>query len=176
MGRVRAGDTAAVQTLCERYGQHVLRAVRRKMHQRLRIRYDSQDFTQAVWASILAVSPDRFTFANPEELVRYLARMASNKVVDVYREQNGPTRDVSRERPLDASGAPVADRRASTPSQVAIADERWEQLLSQVAPAHRAVVQMLRDGHTYLEIAERLHVHTKTIQRIVRNLSERLDP
>lgn len=175
MGQVRAGNSDALQEMCKRYGDHVLRVVRRKMHHRLRTRYDSVDFLQAVWASFIAVPPDRYTFASSQELVNYLARMACNKVVDVYREQLGPKRDANREQPLNAFESPVADTRVSTPSQLAIADERWQQLLNQVPQSQRPVVEMLRQGHTYEEIAERLGLHPKTIQRLVRKLSERLE-
>ena len=49
--KVGEGDHDATTTLVREYGSHILRAVRRRMSVRVRDRYDSEDFTQAVWAS-----------------------------------------------------------------------------------------------------------------------------
>ena len=49
---VRAGDQAASEALVHEYGSHIMRAVRRRMKRRMRDRFDSQDFAQAVWASV----------------------------------------------------------------------------------------------------------------------------
>ena len=47
---------------------------------------------------------------------------------------------------------------------------------SSLTPREREVVKMLREGHTHMEIAERLGLHPKAIQRLVRKLWERLKP
>jgi RNA polymerase sigma-70 factor (ECF subfamily) len=175
MRRVRAGNAEAAREVFDRYSPHVLRVVRRRMHQRLRAQYDSADFAQAVWASFFADSPDRFDFDGPQALVNYLANVAANKVVDVVRRRvQAAKRDLTRERPLPAPrGGADADlpARHPTPSQVAIAEERWEQLLEGQPPRCRRVLELLREGHTHQEAADQTGIHPKVIQRMLRKLS-----
>ena len=54
MQSVREGSQEAARTLFERYGPHIRRVVRRKLHQKLRPQFDSVDFVQDVWASFFA--------------------------------------------------------------------------------------------------------------------------
>src|SRR5262249_40177836 len=133
MERMRAGCPEAARELFDRYGAHVLLVVRRKLHQRLRTQYDSLDFTQAVWASFFAVPPQRYTFDGPDELLGFLSQLASNKVIEVFRARFRTNKhNLNREVPIrddDAVQAPEPSARQPTPSQVAMAKERWEQLV-----------------------------------------------
>jgi RNA polymerase sigma-70 factor (ECF subfamily) len=174
MERVRSGCRAAAQELFDSFSGHILRVVRRKLHQRMRTQYDSVDFAQAVWASFFAVPPERFTFDNPDALAGFLAQVASNKVAEAYRRRVLTTkRDLNREVPL---GREEIEKPAKTidsqptPSQVAMANERWERLLEGQPPHYRRILEMLRQGHTYREVADRLGLHPKLIQRLIRKL------
>ncbi len=176
MARLREGNREALEEMCLRYGGHIRQAIRRKLHQRLRRQYDSVDFLQAVWASFIAVPPEEYKFESSEQLVMYLSRLASNKVVDALRNRletakNDINREATKPPGADSLAAPQA-----TASQVAIADERWEQLLQGLTPNQRQVVELLHQGHTYEEIGARLNIHPKVIQRLIRKLAERIDP
>lgn len=174
--RLRAGDPAAAVELCRRYGPHLRVVVRRRLDPRLRPRFDSLDFTQEVWASFFALAPDRYAFDSPAALVGFLARMAHNKVVEEVRRQTRTRKhDITREVPLDHCGwgCEVAlDRPSDSPSEQAVAAEQWEQLLDGVPPAHRVVVEQLREGYTYEEIGRRTGISTRSVKRIVRRLKE----
>jgi RNA polymerase sigma factor (sigma-70 family) len=185
MERVRAGCPEAARTLFERYGDHIRRVVRRKLHQRLRTQYDSLDFQQAVWASFFTGEPVHQLFATPEELVAFLTKMAYNKVVDAFRKRMQTTRyDLSRTVSLEepAHAGPDAPTLAGTvaapqptPSQVAIANERWELLNQKLPPQQRRVLDLLRRGYTHAEIAAQAGLHPKVIQRLLRRLNEELN-
>ncbi len=171
MERVRAGDNDALQEVCLRYGEHIRRIVRHKLDARLREQFDSHDFTQDVWASFVAVPRNHYTFETPEQLVLFLARMASNKMTDAWREQGALKRAANRLQVL----VDEPPTRQPSASQLAIADERWEGLLTGLPPVQRQIVELLRLGHTHDEIAERLGVHKKAIQRLVNKLAERVN-
>jgi RNA polymerase sigma-70 factor (ECF subfamily) len=181
---VRGGCPGAAREVFDRYSGHVQRVVRRALHQKLRRQYDSVDFLQSVWASFFQVPAERYTFANPEELMRFLSQVAYNKVADAARGTLGTAkRDATRERSLDqptgarptdgtlAEELPVGD---PTPSQQAIADERWESLVSGLPPGHRRVLELLRDGYTHTEIASIAGIHPKIIQRLLRELRRKM--
>jgi RNA polymerase sigma factor (sigma-70 family) len=181
LGRLRAGCPEAAHELLERYGGYLRAVIRRRLHRKLRSVYDSQDFVQSVWASFLHVPPDRYTFADADELVAFLARVAHNKLAEVFRQRfQTAKRNIGREvalpGPADEEGRDPGppNRRDPTPSQVAIAGEHWERLTRDQPPEVRQVLEMLRQGYGHREIAQRLRLHPKMIQRLVTKLSERI--
>lgn len=172
---LKAGDPAAAAAAYERFGPVVRAAVRRQLHPQLRTRFDSLDFVQDVWASFLAAPPDRYSFESIPALVAFLNRVAFNKVMDVMRRRYGSENDgVAREAPAELAEA-VGDRlrvRHPTPSQWAIAGEEWDRLLGEFPPSYRIILQRLREGYTYDDIARMAGVSVSTINRIVRRLKD----
>jgi RNA polymerase sigma-70 factor (ECF subfamily) len=177
MERVRTGCDEAAREVFDRYSDHVARVVRRYLHQRLRPQYDSLDFLQAVWASFFTAGLERRRFERPQELIAYLSRMACNKVMDAHRKRLGAHKEgpVLEHPPgVDVEGQPAeAAARQPTPSQVVIAEESWERLLRDQPPPLRRALEMLRQGHSYREIAEEVGLHPKALQRFLQKLTER---
>ncbi len=172
----RNGDAEALLRLYNRYGGVVRAAVRRRLPDGLRKEYDSVDFVQDVWASFFTRPPEQTHFDSPDELGGYLATVARNKVAAVCRRRyRSAGYDVTREQPLaraaDGADVPVAGRDA-TPSQCAIAGERWAALAARLPAAHRRVVALLRAGHTQAEIAEKMQLSERHVRRIVDRLRE----
>jgi RNA polymerase sigma-70 factor (ECF subfamily) len=176
MERVQSGSDEAARELFDRYSGHVARVVRRRLHPRLRTQYDSLDFLQAVWASFFT-SPLHRVLERPEDLVGYLSRMACNKIMDANRRRFGAQKaDARRERSLaapDGGPGPEVSARQPTPSQLAIAEESWEKLLKGQPPTLRRALEMLRQGHTYRDIADEVGLHPKALQRFLQKLMER---
>jgi RNA polymerase sigma factor (sigma-70 family) len=178
MAQVRAQSPGAMEELYRRFGEHVQRVVRRRLHQRLRRCYDSQDFLQSVWASFVAVAPGQYSFQSPDELINYLCQIATNKIVEAVRQKLGSTQrhDISRETSLDERNPALAKpSRDPTPSQEVMADEQWERMLQGLTGIQRQVLLLLRQGYTHREVSDRLGLHPKVIQRFLRKLNERLD-
>jgi RNA polymerase sigma-70 factor (ECF subfamily) len=172
MQRLRSGSEEAVQEFLDRYGHHIYRAVRYRLHKGLRTRYDSQDFVQAVCASFLAQPVRERSFDKPDRLIAYLSRMAFHKIVDAMRGHH-------REKSLDGSAAYEARRVADhgpSPSQVAMANERWHHLKDGAPHPAQRILELLRMGVTHKEIAARLGVSEKTVRRLVRSLSPERRP
>jgi RNA polymerase sigma factor (sigma-70 family) len=180
MERVRAGCPDAAREMYDRYSEHIRRVVRRRLHQRLRTQYDSIDFTHDVWASFFRTPREEFQFDDPKLLVKYLAQVAYNKVADEHRRRFRQKNDIRRERRLDGGGRHECQTmdppgRGPTPSQAAIANERWERLLDGQPDAYRVVLEMLRLGHNHTEIAARTGLHPKMIQRLLHKMAKRRD-
>jgi RNA polymerase sigma factor (sigma-70 family) len=177
MARVRAGNEEAARELFDRYSGHISRVVRRRLHRRLRTQYDTLDFLQAVWASFFAAPFEDYKFEQPKDLVGFLARMAYNKVVDATRRRFGTVKhsingEVRFEEGRGASAEHVPVRQP-TPSQLVMAEERWEQLVRGLTPPFRRVLELLRKGYTHKKIAHEVGLHPKMIQRFLRQLAER---
>ena len=172
--RLREGSQKAAWELVEQYGPHILRVVRRTLSRSIRAKFDSQDFVQAVWASFFANPGKLLNLEKPEQLVALLAAMARHKIIDEHRRRlEYQKHNVTRERSLDAVGSVVASEvtsREQTPSQIAIARERWNSLL-QSQPAHyRRIVQLRLTGETYKAIAKELQISQRTVQRVLERL------
>ncbi|NOX55263.1 MAG: sigma-70 family RNA polymerase sigma factor, partial [Planctomycetes bacterium] len=81
MQRVKAGSNQAARELLDRYGDHILRAIRRRLGRRMRSQFDSVDFLQATLASFCAHPSWLSRFDRPDALIKFLARVATNKVI-----------------------------------------------------------------------------------------------
>jgi RNA polymerase sigma-70 factor (ECF subfamily) len=174
MQRIRAGSEGAARLLVEQYGHHILRVVRRMLHKKLRSKFDSADFQQDVWASFFANQPQT-TFDHPKALAAFLAKVARNKVLMAHRTRCRFQRhNVNREHSLDGSAAFQAEKvtgREPTPSQLAVAQEKWEQLLEGQPPRHQRILTLVRQGYTQQQIAQELGVDERTVRRVIRKVA-----
>jgi RNA polymerase sigma factor (sigma-70 family) len=172
MEQVRQGSHEAAETLWREYGPCVIHVVRRSLNQSLRPHLDSQDFAQDVWASFFRELPDAEKVASPGALVRFLTRMARNKVLEEHRRQHTLRRNVD----LDVSHGlfldddEQIDEREPTPSQVVAAEVLVDELTGGQPPECRRVVQMRREGLTDIEIAARVRTSTRNVRRIFTEL------
>ncbi|MDY3559472.1 ECF-type sigma factor [Gemmata sp. JC673] len=166
----RAGEPWAAEELYARFGPTIRANVRRRLPPQLRSRFDSVDFVQDVWASFLIAPSEGRAFTSPQALASFLARVAHNKVVEMSRQQLG-TQKYDRSREVPAAGAEPPDR-APSPSQVVIADERWERLLQNFSGRQRVVAERLRDGYGLDDIVRLTDVSLSTVNRIVRRLKD----
>lgn len=173
MNGVRSGSPDAVWRLIETYGPHIQRVVRRRLDRRMRSKFDSLDFVQMVWASFFRNPHEICSLGSPEDLVRYLAALARHKVIEEYRRRIRTRKyNVARERSLDDSELTLARVHAAqpTPSQIAIAREKWEQLIQGRPERDRSIVQMRIRGATFLEIGRQLGIDERTARRVISRL------
>ena len=174
MRQISEGDEDAAWRLVEKYGPHILRAVRRTLHAKVRQQFDSVDFVQAVWASIFSAREKLLQLHRPEELIALLTTIARNKVIDVVRQRTATKKyDVRREVSADREGATLVAAVASkepTPSEFAIAHERWEQLMRDQPDRYRKIIELRIQGESQKDIANRLDISDKTVQRVLARL------
>ena len=179
LAQAREGSDEAARELVELYGPHVLRTVRRTLSREIRGKYDSQDFVQAVWASFFT-APEQFDgVTGPQQLVGLLAAMARNKVIDEVRRRLQTQKfSVRRERSIADIQKTLPDSLASrdpTPSQFAIARERWVRMLRRQPERHRQVIRMRLMGRTTGSIAKTLGISERTVQRVMDRITEAAD-
>lgn len=173
--RVRQGSDDAAWDLVQTYGPYVLRTIRRTIGREIRGKFDSEDFAQAVWASFFAAT-DRFgDVREARQFVGLLATMARNKVIDEMRRRMQTQKyAVRRECQLDSLGDDdnqVASR-DPTPSQFAIARERWLQLLQSQSERDRQVIRLKLMGRSHQSIAGQMEMSERTVRRIIERLTD----
>ncbi len=170
MQRVRDGSQDAAWQLLQNYGPHVRRVVRRTLRPEMRSRFDSIDFAQAVWASFFA-QVKKFSEANdPRQLIAMLVAIAKHKVIDEMRRQmDASKRNISRECRLDEYDESLVHpvRRQPTPSEFAIARERWSHMLADKPARDQEILRLRFNGETQRSIAEMLNVSERTVQRVL---------
>jgi RNA polymerase sigma factor (sigma-70 family) len=170
--RARECCDESARELVDRYGPHILRVVRRRLNKRLRSKFDSVDFVQAVWASFFALPVSKYHFDRPEQLVEFLVGLARNKVVDAVRQRLATQKyNIDRELPIHDSavkdGMDLAAR-GPTPSQVAMAKEEWERAKDVQRSRDERILDSLRTGQNLQEIANQIGVSEKTVRRVLR--------
>jgi RNA polymerase sigma-70 factor (ECF subfamily) len=173
IAQVRKGSEDAAWRLIEHYGPHIQRVVRRTLDRRLRGKFDSVDFVQAVWASFFREPAQIREFQTPEQIVGYLATSARYKVVDEMRRRLGTKKhDVTRELPLDDStlGSDPLISDGPTPEEIAIAREVWNDLISGQTTRHQEIVRLRFAGATFPEIAKELDIHERTARKVMDRL------
>lgn len=169
MQGLRRRDEAVAREVFDRYGPYLLRVVRRRLNAQIRSQYDSADFLQSVWASFFAI-PLETHFESPGSMLDFLASIASNKVTDAWRSRTSKIRDVNRNRPLDE--AVVATSTEPTPSQKVMADEMMDGLTTN--PKLREVLNLLGEGRSHEEVAAKVGLNPKAIQRYLARLNRRV--
>lgn len=177
MKRVLSGSDEAAKQLFRDYEPALLHAIRRRLSQRVRSKFDSIDFAQDVWASFFAELPEKHGFKTTEQLVRYLTRVAEHKVVDALRRRiHTRKHEQDREESLDDSAR--FDKRSllddqPTPSQVVMTQEAWLEFLRRQPLVYRRVFILLRQGKTQSAIAAELGLSRKTVYRVIHQADPR---
>ena len=112
-------------------------------------------------------------FDEPDQLIRYLVQVAKHKVIQEYRRRlQSQKYDVTKEQSLNDSraGAVISPMSVDTPSEIAIARERWANLMNNQSERNRQIVRMRISGATYQEIADKLDINERTARRVVEDL------
>lgn len=172
--RAREGDQEAWKQLFDQCYDKVLRVVRRKLDRPMRSLFDSTDFANDVFKSLVAKS-DRFDFPNIEALRRYLAQAAEQKVIDEYRRQHRQKRDRSRDRRFGEDEDGVTFEPSSgepTPSQFAVGRETRETILAEQTGPNRQVLELKGEGYSNEEVAQQTGLHLRKVQRVLKKVSD----
>ena len=172
--RICDGSDDAVWEFIDKFGPHVQRAIRQRLHQQMRSKFDSVDFVQMVWASFFTHPKRMASFRDPTQLVKYLVGMAKNKVHQESRRRlEYQAYDLKRERNLEQKNGDDSQRLASnqTPSQMAIARERYDDLMREQTERNRQIVKMRISGKTYLEISESLGINERTARQVITEMA-----
>lgn len=171
--KLSSGDPAAAEQAFLAYEPYLRLVVRRQLPAWLRPKFDSVDVVQSVWADLLdGFRTAGWRFADSDHLRAFLVKVTRNRFIDRLRQHE---RAREREQPLYEStaseGATAHDPR---PSQIAQAEDLWQQMLALCSPSHQEVLRLKREGLTLDEIAARTGMHPSSIRRILYDLARRL--
>jgi RNA polymerase sigma-70 factor (ECF subfamily) len=182
LARVRSGDQEAASVLLHRFEHDVRMMVRVRLPRALRSQFDSMDFVQAVWQSVLTgPNQDLDRFANEKHFLGFLSGVARNKVLEEHRRRTQTRKyDVGREEPLfirrgDREVLREVATPDPTPSQKVQEKDRFRQLVADRSPQEAEIIELRRRGMTFEEIAEQTGLNERSVRRVIEALRQRLE-
>lgn len=163
----KEGDKLAIEQLCRIYGERVRRIIRLRIDRKLRSKLDSVDVVQD--ALILAMGGLKdFTYKNEGDFLRWLSKIAENKLHDILDKFYTEKRDIRREIPFkkvendteEVSFIDAEPLETTTPSVLLFKKEqldRLEKAIDDLKPDYREVIYLSRiERLSNAEIAEKL--------------------
>jgi len=163
----KSGDESALEQLCRVYGERVRRIIRFRMGKELRSNLESMDLVQDAFISALR-SLESFTYTNEGDFLRWLSKIAENRLRDNFDKLHANKRDIRREVPLvsDRGDAQESFVRilgpvdSTTPSLIMSKREQLDKLekaVDTLRPEYREVVVLAKiEGLSYKEVGDRL--------------------
>ena len=163
----KEGDKLAIEQLCGIYGERVRRIIRLRIDRKLRSKIDSVDVVQD--ALILAMGGLKdFTYKNEGDFLRWLSKIAENKLHDILDKFYTEKRDIRKEIPFkkvendteEGSFIAAEPLDTTTPSVLLFKKEqldRLERAIDDLKPDYREVIYLSRiERLSNAEIAEKL--------------------
>lgn len=165
--RAKVGDKSALEQLYKVYGERVHRIMRLRMGKELRSRLQSMDLVQDALICAFRDLKD-FSYKNEGDFMRWVSKIAENRLRDNLDKLHADKRDVRKEVPLNSGGESTQDSfiasrgpvDSTTPSLIMSRREELDKLekaMDKLKPEYREVITLTKmEGLTYKEAADRL--------------------
>ena len=174
----KGGDNSAQDRLCRVYGERVRRIVRLRMGAEIRSKLESMDLVQDALMCALRDLGD-FTYRNEGDFLRWLTKIAENRLRDNVDKLHAEKRDIRREIRLDDRGrttgrmlvGTAGSIEATTPSVIMSRKEdldRLEKAMDKLRPEYREVIMLAKvEELSYSQIGDRLGKSTGAVKMLV---------
>ena len=174
----KEGDQPAIDQLCRIYGERVRRIIRFRLDTKLRPKLDSVDLVQDALILALGGLKD-FTYRNEGDFLRWLSRIAENKLHDIIKKFHADKRDIRKEISFNQKGnsndswfygadEPIVTTTPSVIMRKKEALDRLEKALDTLKPEYKEVIVLKRiEGLSHAEIAERLNKSTNAVPMLL---------
>jgi RNA polymerase sigma-70 factor (subfamily 1) len=179
------GDESALNQLCKVYGARVLWIIRLRMGAELRTKLESMDLVQDVLMSALK-DLGNFTYKNEGDFLRWLSKIAENRLRNQLQRLHANKRDIRKEIRLNGYRPTVEDSfvaaleavDTTTPSAIISKREELDKLTKAIGalkPEFRQVVIWTKiEGLSYKEIGKQLGKSSEAVRKLVSRALEEL--
>ncbi len=167
--RFQSGEDDAATALYTRYATRLMELANRSTGDDLATRVDAEDIVQSVFRTFFRrVSDGHYLIPEGEELWKLLLVIALNKVRMIAVHHRAAKRDVSQTRSMGEQdmGEPTD---ATEVLKLTIED-----ILVTLPEPHREVVHARIDGYEIAEIATRVSLSRRSVERILQSFRKRL--
>jgi RNA polymerase sigma-70 factor (ECF subfamily) len=181
----KEGDKSALNRLCNAYGTRVLWIVRLRMGKELRTQLESMDLVQDAFVSVLK-DLGKFTYKNEGDFLRWLSRIAENRLRGHLQRLHANKRDIRKEVRLnnrrriteDSFVAALEAVDTTTPSAIMSKKEEFDKLaraIEALTPQYKEVILLTKiEGLSYKEIGDRLGKSSEAARKLVSRALEAL--
>ena len=167
--RFQAGEDDAATALYTRYAERLMALANRNAGDDLSARVDAEDIVQSVFRTFFRrVSDGHYMIPEGEELWKLLLVIALNKVRMIAEHHRAAKRDISHTRSIGQQEF-VRPADATDVLRMTIDD-----VLQTLPEPHQQVVRARIDGYEIAEIAQRVSLSRRSVERILQSFRKRL--
>lgn len=173
LDRLCHGDEDAAEQVFREYEPYLRLVVRRMLPAKMRSKFDSIDVVQSVWGDLLdGFREAGWRFNSPAHLRAFLVKATKHRFLDRLRQHQV---EAERQESVDDDSVyQQVHAPGPRPSQVAQADELWQEMLALCPPAHRDLLRLKRQGRSVADIAAQTGLHPSSVRRIFYDLARQL--
>ena len=174
----KQGDESALDQLCRAYGERVRRIIRLHIGKELRSKLESMDIVQDAFISALR-GLESFTYKSEGDFLRWISKIAENRIRDNLDKFHADKRDIHKEIPLNDNSSTTQDTfvrvsgpvDAATPSLIMSKKEdlnKLEKAMDKLKPEYRKVITLTKiEGLSYKEAGDKLGKGTDAVRMLL---------
>ena len=164
----------------DQFTRRLIGLARVHLDARLQHKVDPEDVVQSAYKSfLLRYGGDELAGQGPDALWNLLTVITLRKCADRVRYHRAECRDVTREAASPPAGEPEPWRetigREPTPEHATMLAETVEQILRDVDPAERPVIELSLQGYSAREVSEQLGRAERSVRRLRERLRRQLE-
>ena len=168
------------RAIFELFTRRLIALARNHLHVQLQQKVDPEDVVQSAYKSFfLRYGEDALSTEPPDNLWGLLSLITLRKCADRVRHYATDRRNLAREAgnqsPDEAETWREAIDREPTPEQAAVLAEIVEQLLAELTPPERPIVELSLQGYSTREVSERLGRAERSVRRVRERVKHRLE-
>lgn len=172
------GDNSAMDQLCKVYSERIQRIVRFRMGNELRGKLESMDLVQDAFVEAVR-DLDRFEYKDEGDFLRWMSKIAENRIRDNLKHLHADKRDIRREVPMDHRVPTTRDStprmpeplRTTTPSVIMSVSEELDKLenaMNLLKPEYREVIVLNQiEGLSLKKIGDKLGKSPDAVRMLV---------
>ena len=162
----RAGHQSAATEIYQHYAERLLRLAEKKIGPRLGVRVGPDDIMLSVLDSVLSgIAKGKYAVDSAGTMWNLVARIAQTKILKQVEYHTAGKRDFHDETGAGAERLPPeALPPAPTPEETAVLADELQKIRSRLKPADFEVFQLMFQGYTHPEIAQKLGCARQTVR------------
>ncbi len=170
---LRAGDEEAARQLFDRYAEQLVLLARKRISQRLASRIDAEDIVQSVFRTFFhRARQGQFQLADPDDLVKLLARITVHKTLKQVAYHSRAKRDAGQEAGKGNAEELLLTVCAGepTPEEAATFLDQLEHFLDGLGSEDRQILALRMEGYGTSEVAEKMGISARKVRRLMERI------
>ncbi|MSQ97502.1 MAG: sigma-70 family RNA polymerase sigma factor [Gemmataceae bacterium] len=182
LARVRDGDERAAEQLFRRYAERLIAVAAARLSEKLARRVDPEDVVQSAYRSFFVrARRGGYVLRRSGDLWRLLVGITLHKLHHQAERHTAGKRAMNKEQGMVASDESadglmeLIQAREPTPLEAATLADEVENVLRQLEPHQRPILELRLQGHNQAEIAKELQCSERTVRRILDKVNRLLE-